>query len=149
MRDANSEESTLSAHFGSTYTKIGCIQIRLAWPLCKDDMKICEPFHIFGELKPGLCNNLEGWEADGRYKREGTCVYLWLIHVDVWQKPTQYCKAIILQLKINKFLKKNTHIQMYPNAPALGAHKRIHLYIKRKESTLSSVLGSPLDLSLA
>ena len=30
-----------------------------------------------------------------------TYVYLWLIHVDVWQKPTQYCKAIILQLKIN------------------------------------------------
>ena len=23
----------------------------------------------------------------------------WLIHVDVWQKPTQFCKAIILQLK--------------------------------------------------
>ena len=33
---------------------------------------------------------------------EGTYVYLWLIHVDVWQKPTQFCKAIILQLK-NKF----------------------------------------------
>ena len=31
---------------------------------------------------------------------------LWLIHVDVWQKPTQYCKAITLQLKIHK-LKKN------------------------------------------
>ena len=31
---------------------------------------------------------------------------LWLIHVAVWQKPTQYCKAIIIQLKINK-LKKN------------------------------------------
>ena len=28
-------------------------------------------------------------------------VYLWLIPVDVWQKPTQYYKAIILQLKIN------------------------------------------------
>ena len=26
-------------------------------------------------------------------------VHLWLIHVDVWQKPTQFCKAIILQLK--------------------------------------------------
>ena len=26
--------------------------------------------------------------------------WLWLIHVDVWQK--QYYKAIILQLKINK-----------------------------------------------
>jgi len=22
---------------------------------------------------------------------EETCVYLWLIHVDVWQKSTQYC----------------------------------------------------------
>ena len=32
-----------------------------------------------------------------------TYVYLWLIHVDIWQKPTQYCKAIIFQLKINKF----------------------------------------------
>ena len=39
-----------------------------------------------------------GREMGGRFKREGTYVYLWLIHVDVWQKPTQYCKAIILQL---------------------------------------------------
>ena len=38
----------------------------------------------------------------GRFKREGTYVYLWLIDVDVWQKPTQYCKAIILQLKMLK-----------------------------------------------
>ena len=35
-----------SAHFGSTYTKIGMIQKRLAWPLCKDDMQIHEVFHI-------------------------------------------------------------------------------------------------------
>ena len=34
--------------------------------------------------------------------REGTYVYLWLIHVDIWQKTIQYCKATILQLKINK-----------------------------------------------
>ena len=42
----------------------------------------------------------------GRFKREGTYVYLWLIHVDIWQKPTQYYKAIILLLKINTL--KNT-----------------------------------------
>ena len=36
-------------------------------------------------------------------KREGTYVYLWLIHVDVWQKSNQYCKAIINYLKINKY----------------------------------------------
>ena len=29
-------------------------------------------------------------------------LYLWLIHVDVWQRPTQCCKAIILQLKTEK-----------------------------------------------
>ena len=46
-----------------------------------------------------------GWEVGRRFKREGTYVYLWLIHVAIWQKPTQYCKAIILQLKINNFLK--------------------------------------------
>ena len=31
---------------------------------------------------------------------------LWLIHVDVWQKPMQYCGAIILQVKINKLKKQ-------------------------------------------
>ena len=33
--------------FGSTYTKIGTIQRRLAWPLRKDDTQIREAFHIF------------------------------------------------------------------------------------------------------
>ena len=46
-----------------------------------------------------------GWEMGGRFKRKGTFVYLQLIHVDVWQKPSQYCRAIILQLKRNNFLK--------------------------------------------
>ena len=32
-------------------------------------------------------------------KMEGTHVYLWLIHTDALQKPSQYCKTIILQLK--------------------------------------------------
>ena len=41
-----------------------------------------------------------GWDEGSR--RRETCIYLWLIHADVWQKPTQYCIAIILQLKINK-----------------------------------------------
>ena len=37
-----------------------------------------------------------------RHKRKGICVYLWLIHVIVPQKPAQQSKAIILQLKIKK-----------------------------------------------
>ena len=39
-----------------------------------------------------------GRELWGRFKMGGTHVYLWLIHVDVWQKPSQYFKLIILQL---------------------------------------------------
>ena len=51
-----------------------------------------------------LCDNLEAWDRVGsgeRFKGEGTCVCLWLIHVDAWQKLTEHGKAIILQLKIN------------------------------------------------
>ena len=40
----------------------------------------------------------------------GTHVNPWLIHVDVWQKPLQYCKVISLQLiKINE--KKKMRMQ--------------------------------------
>ena len=49
-------------------------------------------------------------EVGGRFKREGTWVYLWLIHADVWQKPTQNCRTVILQLKINLIIKKGTEV---------------------------------------
>ena len=39
----------------------------------------------------------------------GRHVNPWLIHVNVWQKPLQYCKVISLQLiKINEKKKKNS-----------------------------------------
>jgi len=37
----------------------------------------------------------------GRFRRDRIYVYLWLIHAVVGQKPTQHCKAIIFQLKVN------------------------------------------------
>ena len=52
-----------------------------------------------------LSDNSEGWErvGSGREVQEGgdIYIYLWLIHVDTWQKPTQYCKATVLQFKVN------------------------------------------------
>ena len=44
------------------------------------------------------------YSKEGHFKEspEGTYVYLWLIHADVWQKPTQYFKAIILQWEKKK-----------------------------------------------
>ena len=55
------------------------------------------------ELHPALCDEREGWNGvggGGRLRKEGTHVSLWPI--DIRQKPTQHCKAIILQLKINE-----------------------------------------------
>ena len=62
-----------------------------------------------------------GWEVEGRFKREGIYVYLWLIHTAVQQKPTQHCKAIILQFK-NKFNK----------IVAMNINEVFHLYLKKK-----------------
>jgi len=53
-------------------------------------------------------------EGGGRDIQEGGAdVYLWLIHVDIWQKPTQFCKEIILQLK-NKLIKKIIILDQLP-----------------------------------
>ena len=52
------------------------------------------------------CSGMVHWDdpggCDGEVGRGsgwGTHVRLWLIHVDVWQKPLQYCKVIRCQLK--------------------------------------------------
>ena len=60
--------------------------------------------HEAGHTKLVLWDNPEGWsgEEGGRGVQDGkTHVHPWLIHVSVWQKPSQYCQEIILQLKIN------------------------------------------------
>ena len=49
----------------------------------------------------------EGWDGmrGGKMRRRfkgAIYVYLWLIHVGVWQKTTKFCKAVILQLKKKK-----------------------------------------------
>ena len=65
----------------------------------------CPPQGIFptqGSSQPTLQADSLPAELPGKPR---IYIYLLLIHVDIWQKPTQYCKAITLQLKINKFLK--------------------------------------------
>ena len=57
--------------------------------------------HEAGHSKLVLWDNLEGWDGEGGgrgVQDRGTHVHPWLTHVDVWQKPPQYCKEIILQL---------------------------------------------------
>ena len=62
--------------------------------------------HEAGHPKPVLWDNPEGWggEGDGRGIQDGRIhVYLWQIHTDVCRKPSQYCKVIILPLKLINF----------------------------------------------
>ena len=49
-----------------------------------------------GSSVPGIfqASVLEWGASAFSVKRGEIYVYLWLIHVDVWQKPTQHCKAI-------------------------------------------------------
>ena len=57
------------------------------------------------------------WEGGSRW---GTHVNPRLIHVNVWQKPLQYCKVISLQLiKINgkKKTKKKLHSEKHSDCP--------------------------------
>ena len=86
-----------------------------------------------GDGQGGLacCDSWGHKESDTTERLNWTDVYLWLIHPVVRPKPMQQCKAIILQLKINKqnfywpqcwctlsltFLKgEETRIHKFPN----------------------------------
>ena len=70
-----------------------------------------------------------GWEMGEGFRRERTYVYLWLIHVDVWQKPTQCCKAIVLQSKKKEEGERERK-------------KRMHILNKKKEVPIPLILKS-------
>ena len=58
--------------------------------------------HETGHSTPEHWGNPDGWDVEegGRGVGDGgTRVHPWLIHVNVWQKPTQNCIVISLQLK--------------------------------------------------
>ena len=46
-------------------------------------------------------DNPDGWGGEGgerEFQDGGTHAYPWLIHVDAWQTPPQFCRVISLQL---------------------------------------------------
>ena len=79
-----------------------------------------------------------GWEMGGGFIREGIYVYPRLIHADEWQRPTRYCKAIILKLKkiciyIDHVLRK---ISVKP-CKEMTQHKKKSISIGNQISILS------------
>ena len=75
-------------------------------------------------LRAGALGRPRGMGWGGRWEgglRWRTHVNPWLIHVNIWQKPLQYCKVISLQLiKINgkKWKKKKVYTWNTPKHPA-------------------------------
>ena len=72
----------------------------------------------------------------------GAVAYSWLIHIVVWQKSIQHCKAIILQLKISrKKKKKNKPVRRKPTAIKGPAYSRTPSTIMRSRKLAEFSLG--------
>ena len=70
-------------------------------------MTSASSMHEAGLPELVLWDNPEGWGGKGGGRGvwdQRPHIHPWLIHVDVWQKPPQYCKVTSLQL--NKLILK-------------------------------------------
>ena len=78
-------------------------------------------------LRAGALGRPKGMGWAGRREGEsgwGTHVNPWLIHVNVWQKPLQYCKVFSLQqIKINGKKKKYPHWQLTVHLTSLPSSR--------------------------
>ena len=73
--------------------------------------------------KAGLNLNIQGGGRGGSGR--GTHVNPWLVHVNVWQNPLQYCKVISLQL-MGKKREKKKKTSSYNPPPQKKTQKTKH-----------------------
>ena len=99
-------------------------------------------------LRAGALGTPRGMGWGGRWERGsgwGTHVNPWLIHVNVWQNPVQYCKVVSLQLikingkknnKMNQSKKKRLGVFTFSLPPSvslshlLHTHTHMHAYTR-------------------
>ena len=74
-----------------------------------------------------------GREVGGGFKRKETYAYPRLIHTDVWQKPTKYCKAIVLQLKFQKSTRINPGEDVEKREPSYTIDGNVNWFSYCKE----------------
>ena len=88
--------------------------------------------HEAGHSKLELWDYSEGWggEGGGKWAQNGGHMHLCLIHINVWLKPSQYCKVIILQFKLLiNFKKDSDKTQVLHAINKIGCRG----YIKKKK----------------
>ena len=85
--------------------RLGLCGRRRGWDYLRDSIETCmlpyvkqmtsaSSMHETGHSKPVPWENSEGWRGEGSGRGAsgwGGHMYPWLIHVNVWQKPPQYC----------------------------------------------------------
>ena len=141
-----------SQHVGSSQTWDWTMSPALAggFPTTGAQRKPCPPFTDYTSLSSqGRFKQLlirEGRrqvrnKVRGRFRRVGTSGYLWLICVDMWQKPTWYHKAISF-IKIN-LKKKETVVPHWGKVFVLP--QEIHMTIPLSCSVGTN--GNPLQCS--
>ena len=115
-------------------------------------------------LGAGALGRPRGMGWGGRWEGgsgRGTHIKPWLIHVNVWQKPLQYCKVISLQLiKINGGRKKQTLVHYLLKKLQTGSdlpvshsrpffcssiHLRISYYISVQFSSVAQSCSTPCN----
>ena len=84
-----------------------------------------------------------GWGVGGRFRREGPRLHRWPTHIHARQRPTQYCEAIILQLKISKFTKKKKR------ASTKWQHRHFHRLLTPLLGRTGIIEGAPATEPLA
>ena len=88
-----------------------------------------------------------GREMGGSFKREGTYVYLWLMHVDVWQITTKFCKALFLQFK-NKLIKKKDYLGKLLYYKSLQDLKSTSWYLSQTLSNNTFYVNDPAKVHI-
>ena len=85
-------------------------------------------------LRAGALGRPRGMGWGGRQEGGsgwGTHVNPWLIHVNVWQKPLQYCKVISLQLiKINEKTKQNKTKAVKQGEKKIKPHMTVFIFYR-------------------
>ena len=118
----------------------GCELRECHWNIYSTICKIESPWEFAGwprELKPGvLCDSLEGWDrvGGGRVAQQGEDIYMPMTDA-CWcmAESTQYCKATLLQLDINKLNKKKYQARTGTEARARGDRARRGLPARQEE----------------
>ena len=99
------------------------------------------------------------WGVEGAwFKREGICVCLPQTHIGVQQKPTQHCKAILLQLKHthththtpsadSRYYTAESNTTLQSNSPPVKTHTQTQRQLQPLFSW-SLQIGPSLSVSL-